>query len=65
MWAAAYGQTPTVGKLLQAGADVGARADECETALHLAADRDSVAVCRLLLEAGCGANPVTRQTRGR
>ena len=43
----------------------GAAGREGVTPLHLAADHDSVAVCRLLLEAGCGANPVTRQTRGR
>ena len=49
MWAAAYGQTPTVGKLLQAGADVGARADECETALHLAASNGHHDVVRMLL----------------
>lgn len=49
MWAAAYGQTPTVNKLLQAGADVGALADESETALHLAASNGHHDVVRLLL----------------
>ena len=49
MWAAAYGQTPTVNKLLQAGADVGAMADESETALHLAASNGHHDVVRMLL----------------
>ena len=39
MWSSFYGQTPTVSLLLQNGADVNARADEDETALHLAATR--------------------------
>ena len=38
-----------LGKLLQAGADVGARADECETALHLAASNGHHDVVRMLL----------------
>ena len=49
MWAAAYGQTPTVGKLLQAGADVCAAADESETALHLAASNGHHDIVRILL----------------
>ena len=49
LWAAAYGQTPTVNKLIQHGADVHAAADENETALHLAAASGHHDVVRILL----------------
>ena len=52
MWAAAYGQAPTVSLLLRHGADVNAHGQEDETALHLAAARGHHDVARILVAAG-------------
>jgi ankyrin repeat protein len=52
MWAAAYGQTPTVALLVRHGASVYATADESETALHLAASSGHHDVVRLLVQHG-------------
>ncbi len=52
MWAAAYGQAPTVSLLLRHGAKVNAQGLECETALHLAAARGHHDVARILISSG-------------
>jgi ankyrin repeat protein len=49
MWAAAFGQAPTVSLLLRHGADVNAHGQEDETALHLAAARGHHDVARILV----------------
>ena len=52
MWAAAYGQAPTVSLLLRHGADINAHGQEQETALHLAAARGHHDVARILVSSG-------------
>ena len=52
MWAAAYGQAPTVSLLLRHGAEVNAHGQESETALHLAAARGHHDVARILIASG-------------
>ncbi len=54
MWAAFYGQTPTVALLLAHDADADARGDEGETALHLAASGGHHDVIKALLRGGGG-----------
>ena len=49
MWAAFYGQTPTVSLLLRYGVDVNVKADEGETALHLAASAGHTDVVKTLI----------------
>jgi ankyrin repeat protein len=52
MWAAAYGQAPTVSLLLRHGAEINAHGQEQETALHLAAARGHHDVARILIASG-------------
>ncbi|XP_023334156.1 DNA-binding protein RFXANK-like [Eurytemora carolleeae] len=52
MWAAAYGQTPTVQLLLNRGASINCRGLEEETALHLAASCGCIELITLILKHG-------------
>lgn len=56
MWAAAYGQAPTVSLLLRHGADINANGLESETALHLAATKGHHDVARILIAAGAAVD---------
>ena len=53
--AAQSGDVATVKKLLDAGADVEARAKNGRTALHMAADKGHLKIVKVLLEAGADA----------
>eukprot|EP00088_Acartia_fossae_P070133 TRINITY_DN9313_c0_g1_i12.p1 TRINITY_DN9313_c0_g1~~TRINITY_DN9313_c0_g1_i12.p1 ORF type:complete len:215 (+),score=31.75 TRINITY_DN9313_c0_g1_i12:53-697(+) len=56
MWAAAYGQTPTVQLLLNHGASLHCRGHEEETALHLAASYGSHDLVHLLIKNGASVD---------
>ena len=55
-WAAFYGQTPTVNRLLAHGADVAWRDEEDCTALHYAANSGHTDIVKILLGAGADRN---------
>jgi len=57
MWAAAYGQVPTVQLLLSYGANVNVIGKENETAMHLAASSGCHELVTLLLRAGGEVDP--------
>lgn len=58
MWAAAYGQSPTVQLLINHGANVNQVGMECESPLHLAASNGSHDMVSFLVRAGAAVDAV-------
>ncbi|KAL7636649.1 UNVERIFIED_CONTAM: hypothetical protein RMT77_013426 [Armadillidium vulgare] len=61
MWAANYGQLPTVKLLIQKSANVNAEGEVGETPLLLASSGGHHEVCRLLLNSGANPNHIDHQ----